>query len=55
MTNEALAVTMLASAMRKRTIAEALWQEAEKDLAKAKEMLEQCQAQAPDLPKEERG
>ena len=40
MSTEKLAVTLMISAMHKRTIAEALWQEAEKDMAQAKELLE---------------
>lgn len=40
MSTEKLAVTLMISAMHKRTIAEALWQEAEKDMAKSKELLE---------------
>ena len=40
MSTEKLAVTLMVSAMHKRTIAEALWQEAEKDMAQAKELLE---------------
>ena len=35
MSSEKLAVTLMISAMHKRTIAEALWQEAEKDMAQA--------------------
>ena len=40
MANEKLAVTLMISAIHKRTIAEALWDEAEKDMAQAKELLE---------------
>lgn len=40
MSNEKLAVTLMISAMHKRTIAEALWQEAEEDMAKARQLLE---------------
>ena len=41
MANEKLAVTLMVSAMHKRTIAETLWAEAEKDIAKARAMLEE--------------
>ena len=41
MANEKLAVTLMISAIHKRTIAEALLDEAEKDMAKAREMLEE--------------
>lgn len=41
MANEKLAVTLMVSAMHKRTIAETLWAEAEKDMAKARAMLEE--------------
>lgn len=41
MANEKLAVTLMVSAMRKRTIAESLWAEAEKDMAQARAMLEE--------------
>ena len=40
MANEKLAVTLMISAMHKRIIAESMWQEAEKDMAQAKELLE---------------
>lgn len=40
MANEKLAVTLMISAMHKRIIAESLWQEAEKDMAQARQMLE---------------
>lgn len=40
MSTEKLAVTLMVSAMHKRTIAEALWAEAEKDMAQARQMLE---------------
>lgn len=40
MSTEKLAVTLMISAMHKRTIAETLWAEAEKDMAQAKELLE---------------
>ena len=40
MSTEKLAVTLMISAMHKRTIAETLWAEAEKDMAKARELLE---------------
>lgn len=40
MANETLAVTLMVSAIHKRTIAETLWAEADKDMAKAKELLE---------------
>lgn len=40
MSTEKLAVTLMVSAIHKRTIAETLWAEAEKDMAKAKELLE---------------
>ena len=40
MANEKLAVTLMISAMHKRIIAESLWQEAEKDMAQARELLE---------------
>ena len=40
MANEKLAVTLMISAMYKRTIAETLWAEAEKDMAQARQMLE---------------
>lgn len=40
MANEKLAVTLMVSAMHKRTIAETLWAEAEKDMAQARQMLE---------------
>ena len=40
MPTEKLAVTLMISAIHKRTIAEALWDEAEKDMAQAKELLE---------------
>lgn len=40
MSTEKLAATLMISAMHKRTIAEALWQEAEKDMAQARQMLE---------------
>ena len=38
--SEKLAATLTASAMHKRTLAEILWQEAEKDMAQARQMLE---------------
>lgn len=41
MSTEKLAVTLMVSAMRKRTIAETLWAEAEKDMAQARAMLEE--------------
>ena len=41
MANEKLAVTLMVSAMHKRTIAETLWAEADKDMAKARAMLEE--------------
>lgn len=41
MANEKLAVTLMVSAIHKRTIAEALWAEAEKDMAQARAMLEE--------------
>ena len=41
MATEKLAVTLMVSAMHKRTIAETLWAEAEKDIAKARPMLEE--------------
>lgn len=41
MANEKLAVTLMVSAMHKRTIAETLWAEAEKDMAQARAMLEE--------------
>ena len=41
MSTEKLAVTLMISAMHKRTIAETLWAEAEKDMAKARAMLEE--------------
>lgn len=40
MSTEKLAVTLMISAMHKRIIAESLWQEAEKDMAQARQMLE---------------
>ena len=40
MSTEKLAVTLMVSAIHKRTIAETLWAEAEKDMAQAKELLE---------------
>ena len=40
MSTEKIAVTLMISAMHKRTIAESLWQEAEKDMAQARELLE---------------
>lgn len=41
MSTEKLAVTLMVSAMHKRTIAETLWAEAEKDMARARAMLEE--------------
>ena len=41
MATEKLAVTLMVSAIHKRTIAETLWAEAEKDMAKARAMLEE--------------
>ena len=41
MSTEKLAVTLMISAIHKRTIAETLWAEAEKDMAKARAMLEE--------------
>lgn len=41
MSTEKLAVTLMVSAIHKRTIAEALWAEAEKDMAQARAMLEE--------------
>ena len=40
MATEKLAVTLMVSAIHKRTIAETLWAEAEKDMAQARQMLE---------------
>lgn len=40
MSTEKLAVTLMISAMHKRIIAESMWQEAEKDMAQARQMLE---------------
>ena len=39
MSTEKLAVTLMVSAIHKRTIAETLWAEAEKDMAQAKAIL----------------
>ena len=41
MANEKLAVTLMVSAIHKRTIAETLWAEAEKDMAQARALLEE--------------
>ena len=41
MSTEKLAVTLMVSAIHKRTIAETLWAEAEKDMAQARAMLEE--------------
>ena len=42
MGKEKLAVSIMTAAMRKRTIAQVLWEEAEKDLARGRQMLEEA-------------
>lgn len=46
MSTEKLALTIKAAAMRKRVFAAALWEEADKDMAKASELLEEAKKNA---------
>lgn len=46
MGTEKLAVSIMTSAMRKRTIAQALWEEADKDIARASQLLQEARKEA---------
>ena len=50
MGKEKLAVSIMNAAMRKRTIAQALWEEADKDIAKASQMLQEASKEPKSIP-----
>lgn len=50
MGKEKLAVCIMTAAMRKRNLAEMLWEEAEKDLAKGRQMLQEARKEPKSIP-----